>query len=93
MAKLDDKTLELPGLEPLSKKRGRPATGIKSTSAVRMRRLREARSAELKEAKKSERRRSDAELAAAIAVRLELDDMENAKLAWLELGRRRGWRL
>lgn len=36
MAKLDTQTAELPGLPPLPKKRGRPATGNAKTAAQRV---------------------------------------------------------
>lgn len=41
MAKLDNQTSELPGLPPLPKKRGRPATGKAKTAAQRMREFRD----------------------------------------------------
>lgn len=88
---VDQKTLELPGLD-VPKRRGRPASGNAKTAAERMAAKRERDRALARVAHRHERRRSDPDLIAAIAVRLEAGDDEGALWAWLELGQRKGWK-
>lgn len=92
MAKLDKKTLELPGL-PLVPVRGRPPTGQAKSPAERMAAMRKRRREEVKQAHRAERRRSLSELVEALSFRLLADDPEGAYRAWVELGLRNEWKL
>lgn len=103
MAKLDDKTAELPGLPELPKKRGRPPSGNAKTAAERMRAMRARKANDLKLAKKWFGKTSVVSLLATIqgSVAYNADEQGHepvtereeqlARVAWLEIGRRMGW--
>lgn len=91
--KLDNSTLELPGLGEPPRKRGRPFTGQARSAKQRMSEYRQRLKEQARAAKRAERRRSDLELARALALRIECDDLEGAKSAWLDLARRFSWHL
>lgn len=91
--KLDNSTLELPGLGELPGKRGRPSTGQAKFAKQRMSEYRYRLKEQARAAKRAERRRSDVELARALALRIECEDLEGAKSAWLDLARRFAWKL
>lgn len=89
--KNDKQTLKLPGLP---KRRGRPATGKTTTSAERMRKMRDQREADIIEAHEWHFNRlgmNTAEACASMASHAEQNNLNAVKHAWLAIGRRESW--
>lgn len=89
--KTDNLTQELPGLP---KKRGRPATGKTTTSAERMRKMRDQREAEIIEAHDwhfNQLGMNTTLACQSMARHAECNDWQGVKHAWLAIGRREGW--
>lgn len=89
MAKIENAAIgELDGIPSLPKKRGRPATGKALTNAERQARFQRDKRLAVESAVDVLRSASDEGLAVMIA---DFAYPDMAKLAFLALGRRRGW--